>query len=124
MKTSRSNTFGKKYSRINGQRPTYKGTDAMNYIEVNVFSTEMFGYVKFLEYGWNNFDKTDGTLCQKIMSKITLLYGVKDEFYYEEVIAPMIPIKYRNIKPNFQNTMRDVVMGEFMSLVDSVITMN
>ena len=96
----------------------------MNYIEVNVFSTEMFGYVKFLEYGWNNFDKTDGTLCQKIMSKITLLYGVKDEFYYEEVIAPMIPIKYRNIKPNFQNTMRDVVMGEFMSLVDSVITMN
>jgi hypothetical protein len=29
MKTSTSNIFGKKYSRINGQRPIYEGTDSM-----------------------------------------------------------------------------------------------
>ena len=58
------------------------------------------------------------------MSRITLPYGVRDEFYYEEVVAHMIPIKYCDIKPNFQNTVRDVVMGEFMPLVDSVVTMN
>jgi uncharacterized lipoprotein YehR (DUF1307 family) len=42
MKTSRINTFGEKYSRINGQRHTYEDTNAMNYIKVNVFSTDMF----------------------------------------------------------------------------------
>ena len=49
MTTSRSNTFGKKYSRINGHRPTDKGTDAMNYFKANVFNTEMFCYVELLE---------------------------------------------------------------------------
>ena len=37
------------------------------------------------------------------MNKITLPYGVKDEFYYEEVIAPMIHIKYCHLDSNFQN---------------------
>ena len=116
LKSSRINTFEEKYSRINGQRPTYEGTDAMNYIMLNAFSTEMFCY--------SNFDKTEGNLCQKVMSKITLPYGVKDEFYYEEIIAPMIHIKYHNIKSNFQNTVRDVVLGEFVHLFNLVITAN
>ena len=47
------------------------------------------------------------------MSKITLPYGVKDEFYYEEVIAPMIHIKYRNLKSSIQNAVRDVVLSKF-----------
>jgi hypothetical protein len=56
MKTSRSNTFGKKYSRINHQRPSYEGTNAMNYIKVNAFSAEMFSCVKFLNSGGATVD--------------------------------------------------------------------
>jgi hypothetical protein len=59
---------------------------------VNVLSTEMICYVKLLEFGWSYFDKTEGILYQKVMSKITLPYGVEDEFYYEEVIPSMIHI--------------------------------
>jgi len=86
-----------------------------------MFSTEIFCYVKFLEYGWSKFYKTEAALCHMVISKITLLYGVKDEFYYKQVIAPMIHIKYCNSKSTFQNTLRDSGMGEFMPLFNLVI---
>ena len=37
------------------------------------------------------------------MNKIILPYGVKDEFYYEEVFAPMIHIKYCQLESDSQN---------------------
>ena len=58
------------------------------------------------------------------MSKITLPHGVKDEFYYKEVFAPIFHIMYCNIKSNVQNTVRDVAIGEYMPLFNLVITIN
>lgn len=89
-----------KYSRINGQRPTYEVINAINYIKRNMFITEMLNYVKFLEYGMRNFDKSEGTMCHKVVIKITLLYGVKDELYYKDRMTPMIHSKYNNLKSN------------------------
>ena len=39
--------------------------------------------------------------------------GVNAEFYYEEVIAPMIHTKYCHLESNFLNAVREVVMNEF-----------
>jgi len=38
----------------------------MNYKKVYVFSTEMFCYVKFLEYSWCKFDELRETYAERM----------------------------------------------------------
>ena len=101
--------------RVGGQRPQYDGTDAVNYQQVTAYAADiLFPHIKFLERGWNGYDETKDSMCDKMMNKTGIYVPrcIEKSWYWENTIAGMVHIKYRNLKCNFHNASRKAFLSK------------
>ena len=104
-----------KLVRVGGQRPQYDGTDAVNYQRVTAYAADiLFPHIKFLERGWNEYDETKDSVCDKMMNKTGIYVPrcLEKSWYWENTIAGMVHIKYRNLKCNFHNAVRKAFLSK------------
>ena len=101
--------------RVGGQRPQYDGTDAVNYQWVTAYAADiLFPHIKFLERRWSEYDETKDIVCDKMMNKTGIYVPrcIEKSWYWENTIAGMVHIKYRNLKCNFYNASRKAFLSK------------
>ena len=74
----------------------------------------LFPHIKFLERGWNEYDETKDSVCDKMMIKTGIYVPrcIEKSWYWENTIAGMVHIKYRIVKCNFHNALRKAFLSK------------
>jgi hypothetical protein len=108
--------------RVGEQHSQYDGTDAVTYNRVTTYTYAgdvLLPHIKFHERGWNEYDEMKESVCDKMINKTgnCVPHCIEKDWFWNNTIAGMVHIKYRNMKCNYHNAVLKAILRKFLSLV-------
>ena len=103
---------GRNKGQSNLKNMVWTGTDKANERALGEFvRTHMWPHYKYLPKGWDVFNDTKGSLCERVRGKVVVPEGLEWEYYWSEVVVGILNKKWIEMR----GSDRTVLHSQFKS---------